>query len=110
GGKQCYLILEELGELEPAILENQTKLDACDLLCYTYDSSDPDSFTHIVNSRKRYPQLDGLPAVYTGLKADQDKTMQRSEEQPDKYTTSLNMAPPLHVSVTWSSISDFFVH
>lgn len=110
GGKQCYLILEELGELEPAILENQTKLDACDLLCYTYDSSDPDSFTHIVNLRKRYPQLDGLPAVYTGLKADQDKTMQRSEEQPDKYTTSLNMAPPLHVSVTWSSISDFFVH
>jgi len=110
GGKQCYLILEELGELEPAILENQTKLDACDLLCFTYDSSDPDSFTHIVNLRKRYPQLDGLPAVYTGLKADQDKTMQRSEEQPDKYTTSLNMAPPLHVSVTWSSISDFFVH
>ena len=36
GGKQCYLILEELGELEPAILENQAKLDACDLICYTY--------------------------------------------------------------------------
>ncbi|KAM9927531.1 hypothetical protein OXX80_010261, partial [Metschnikowia pulcherrima] len=27
GGKQCYLILEELGELEPAILENQKRLD-----------------------------------------------------------------------------------
>jgi len=109
GGKQCYLILEELGELEPAILDNQAKLDACDLICYTYDSSDPDSFSHIVSLREKYPQLDELPAVYVALKADQDKTMQRSEMQPDEYTTSLNMSAPLHVSVTWSSISELFV-
>ncbi|KAK5146345.1 ERMES complex Ca(2+)-binding regulatory GTPase gem1, partial [Oleoguttula sp. CCFEE 6159] len=98
GGKQCYLILEELGELEPAILENQAKLDACDILCYTYDSSDPDSFAHIVELRKKYPQLDALPAIYTALKADQDKTMQRSELQPDDYTNALNMAAPLHLA------------
>lgn len=110
GGKQVYLILEELGELEPAILENQAKLDACDLLCYTYDSSDPDSFAYIVELRKKYPHLDGLPAVYAALKADQDKAMQRCEEQPDEYTSALNMAAPLHVSATWSSISELFVH
>ncbi|KAJ4371870.1 ERMES complex Ca(2+)-binding regulatory GTPase gem1 [Didymella sp. IMI 355093] len=110
GGKQCYLILEELGELEPAILENQAKLDACDLLCYTYDSSDPDSFAHIVELRKRYPHLDALPAVYSALKADEDKTMQRCELQPDEYTSALRMPPPLHVSATWSSISELFVH
>ena len=110
GGKQCYLILEELGQLEPAILENEAKLDACDLLCYTYDSSDPDSFAYIVELRKKYPHLDGLPAVYTALKADQDKAMQRCDEQPDEYTSSLNMAAPLHVSATWSSISELFVH
>ncbi|TKA77720.1 Mitochondrial Rho GTPase 1 [Cryomyces minteri] len=110
GGKQCYLILEELGELEPAILENGAKLDACDILCYTYDSSDPDSFAHIVELRKKYPQLDALPAIYTALKADQDKTMQRSELQPDDYTNASNMAAPLHVSVTWASISELFVH
>ncbi|TLS23992.1 hypothetical protein PpBr36_08097 [Pyricularia pennisetigena] len=109
GGKQCYLILEELGELEPAILENQAKLDACDLICYAYDSSDPDSFSHIENLRRRYPQLDDLPAIYTALKADRDKTTQRSELQPDAYTSSLNMSTPLHVSVTWSSISELFV-
>jgi Ras family protein T1 len=103
------LILEELGELEPAILENQAKLDACDLICYTYDSSDPDSFSHIVSLRENYPHLDDLPAVYVALKADQDKTMQRSEKQPDEYTTSLNMSTPLHVSVTWNSISELFV-
>lgn len=110
GGKQCYLILEELGELESAILENQAKLDACDTLCYTYDSSDPDSFTHIVDLRKKYSQLDGLPVIYAALKADQDKTVQRSELQPDQYTNALNMAAPLHVSVTWGSITELFVH
>ena len=109
GGKQCYLILEELGELEPAILENQAKLDACDLICYTYDSSDPDSFSHIVALREKYPQLDELPAIYTALKADQDKTTQRSETQPDEYTSTLNMSAPLHVSVTWNSISELFI-
>ncbi|KAK0617197.1 EF hand associated-domain-containing protein [Immersiella caudata] len=108
GGKQCYLILEELGELEPAILENQAKLDACDLICYTYDSSEPDSFSHIVELRKRYPQLDELPAIYTALKADRDKTTQRSELQPDTYTSAINMNPPMHVSITWN-ISELFV-
>lgn len=109
GGKQCYLILEELGELEPAILDNQVKLDACDLICYAYDSSDPESFLHIVDMRRRFPQLDDLPAIYTALKADKDKATQRSELQPDQYTSSLMMSSPLHVSVTWNSISEFFV-
>jgi Ras family protein T1 len=109
GGRQVYLILEELGELEPAILENQAKLDACDLICYTYDSSEPDSFSHIVDMRTKHPHLDDLPAIYTALKADKDKTNQRSELQPDEYTSSLNMSHPLHVSVTWNSISELFV-
>ncbi|KAG5941754.1 ERMES complex Ca(2+)-binding regulatory GTPase gem1 [Claviceps sorghi] len=109
GGKQVYLIFEELGELEPAILENRTKLDSCDLICYSYDSSDPDSFSHIVDMRSKYPQLDDLPSVYTALKADKDKTTQRSELQPDQYTSSLNMNTPLHVSVTWNSIAELFV-
>ncbi|KAF5716560.1 mitochondrial Rho GTPase 1 [Fusarium mundagurra] len=109
GGKQVYLILEELGELEPAILENPAKLDACDLICYAYDSSDPDSFSHIVDLRNKYTHLDELPSIYTALKADKDKTNQRCELQPDQYTASLNMSLPLHVSVTWGSISELFV-
>ena len=109
GGKQCYLILEELGELEPAILENKSKLDTCDILIYTYDSSDPDSFSHITSLRSKYPNLEDLPALYVALKADNDKTTQRSEVQPDDYTTALGMNKPLHVSVTWDSISEMFV-
>ncbi|KAI9790137.1 MAG: ERMES complex Ca(2+)-binding regulatory GTPase gem1, partial [Piccolia ochrophora] len=109
GGKQCYLILEELGELEPAILENQAKLDKCDILCYAYDSSDPDSFAHILDLRQKYPHLAELPTIHAALKADLDKTVQRSEAQPDEHTAALNMHPPVHVSVTWSSISELFV-
>ncbi|KAH7367522.1 mitochondrial Rho GTPase [Plectosphaerella cucumerina] len=109
GGRQCYLILEELGELEPAILENQARLDACDLICYAYDSSDPDSFSHIADLRRRYPHLDELPAIYIALKADRDKTTQRFELQPDEYTSSLMMSAPLHVSVTWNSITELFI-
>ncbi|KAM9886544.1 hypothetical protein OXX69_013715, partial [Metschnikowia pulcherrima] len=73
GGKQCYLILEELGELEPAILENQKRLDQCDVICYAYDSSDPDSFQYIVNLREKYSKvLNDIPSVFAALKADLD--------------------------------------
>lgn len=109
GGKQCYLILHELGELEPAILENQAKLDACDLLCYTYDSSDPLSFAHIQSIRSRYKSLDDLPSVYAALKADADRAVQRTEVQPDIYCEELKMPKPLHMSVRWKSIGEFFV-
>ena len=57
----------------------------CDVLCYTYDSSDPDSFAHIEALRSKYPQLDQLPAVYAALKADQDKTTQRFDLQPEFF-------------------------
>ena len=109
GGKQCTLILEELGELEPAILENEAKLSACDILVYTYDSSDPDSFSHILSLRNTYTHLDDLPALYVALKADNDKTTQRSEMQPEEYTAAQGMPKPLHVSVTWSSVGELFV-
>lgn len=109
GGKQCTLILEELGELEPAILENKAKLSTADILVYAYDSSDPDSFLHITNLRSTYPHLDELPTLYVALKADNDKTTQRSEVQPEEYTAGLGMSKPLHVSVTWGSVGELFV-
>ena len=109
GGKQCYLILEELGELEAAILENNSKLDTCDILVYAYDSSDHDSFSHIASLQSKNPRLAELPSIYVALKADKDKTTQRMEIQPDEYTVSRGMNKPLHVSVTWESISELFV-
>ncbi|KAI7196499.1 hypothetical protein D0869_05388 [Hortaea werneckii] len=109
GGKQCYLILSEMGELEPAILENPSKLmHTCDLLCFVYDSSDPDSFRHILDLRRKYPALEELPAVYTALKADRDRAVQRTEVQPDGFCEGMRMGKPLHVSVRWNSIGELF--
>uniref|UniRef100_A0A060T8I7 Mitochondrial Rho GTPase n=1 Tax=Blastobotrys adeninivorans TaxID=409370 RepID=A0A060T8I7_BLAAD len=110
GGKQCYMILEELGEQEPAILENVQRLNSCDVLCYTYDSGDPDSFAYLVSLREKYPHLDCLPAVYVALKADLDRAQQRCDLQPDAYTRNIGMASPLHVSEYWpSSLFELFV-
>lgn len=103
GGKQCYLILTELGTLEPAVLSNPALLSRCDVLCYAYDSSDPSSFSHITSIREKYKLLPGIPAVFAACKADLDKTMQRAEVQPEEYTRELGMSAPLHVSAAWTS-------
>ena len=109
GGKQCTLILSELGELEPAILENPSKLSAADLVVYAYDSSDPDSFAYVPTLRTQHPHLAEMPSLYVALKADMDRSTQRGDVQPEEYTTSLGLGKPLHVSVTWGSISELFV-
>lgn len=110
GGKQCYLILQELGELEPAILENQKRLDQCDILCCVYDSADPDSFSHLVELREKYPQIDQLPVVYAALKADLDRQQQRTDEQPDQCCTRLGLNIPMHVSAEWpASLNALFM-
>ncbi|KAL9128520.1 MAG: hypothetical protein Q9217_002816 [Psora testacea] len=110
GGKQCTLILEELGELEPAILENPSKLFAADLMVYAYDSSDPDSFAYIRQLRSQHPHLEAMPSLHVALKADMDKSTQRGDVQPEEYTSSLGLSKPLHVSVRWGSISELFVN
>ena len=111
GGKQCYLILEELGELEPAILENKSRLDQCDIICYVYDSSDPESFQYLVELRKKHGcKLDEIPSVFVALKADLDKQQQRSDVQPENYTRDLFLNSPLHVSLNWnSSLHELFI-
>lgn len=110
GGKQVYLILEELGELEPAILDNQSKLHQCDVLCLTYDSSDPNSFHYLVELEEKHPLIASVPTIIVALKADLDRQQQRFDIQPEEYTTSLNIPPPLHVSSTWpSSLTELFV-
>jgi len=115
GGKQHHLILTELGELEEAILDNPAKLALADLICYTYDSSDPDSFAHIVSLRRKYAQnLQDMPSVTAALKADRDKAVQSCEVSPEdelaREELGLGGAPPMHTSVRWGSIQELFVH
>lgn len=103
GGKQCYLIMEELGELEKAILDNKEKIDLCDVLCFAYDSSDPESFQHLIEVKQKYTYLDDIPSVFVALKADLDRQQQRSDFLPEPYTKSLHLSPPLHISSNWAS-------
>ncbi|KAI5310652.1 ERMES complex Ca(2+)-binding regulatory GTPase gem1, partial [Ascosphaera atra] len=112
GGKQCYLILNELGPLTPAVLENKSKLlSTVDVIAYTYDSSDPDSFAYIPTLRAKHPYLTNVPSLFVAMKADLDRTTQRSDVQPDEYTASQDLpGPPLHVSATWGSVSELFVN
>lgn len=113
GGRQVYLILNELGEAASATLDNAAKLlDQCDVVVYVYDSSDPDSFAYIPAVRGKYPHLEDLPAVYVALKADLDRTTQRGEVQPDQYTREVQRMPqgtPVHTSVRWEGIGEVFV-
>lgn len=111
GGKQCYLILEELGELEPAILENKQRLDLCDVICYTYDSSDPSLFQYLVELRQKYSKmLDDVPSIFVALKADLDKQEQRADVQPENYTRDLFLSSPLHISNAWTtSLHELFI-
>lgn len=110
GGKQAYLILEELGELESAILDNDARLQQCDVLCMTYDSSDPDSFQYLVELSQRHPLINKIPTIIVALKADLDRQQQRFDIQPEDYTNLKFLPPPLHVSSTWpASLNELFV-
>ena len=40
---------EFTSNLEIEILQNKNKMEGCDLLCFVYDSSDPNSFAYIAN-------------------------------------------------------------
>ncbi|KAL9639128.1 MAG: hypothetical protein Q9204_001235 [Flavoplaca sp. TL-2023a] len=110
GGKQVTLILSELGDHEPSILDNAAKIAQCDVLLYTYDSSDADSFAYVVNLREKYKDhLDDLPLLFVATKADRDRVRQDCETQPEEYAAELGVQKPLHVSVAWESVSELFV-
>ncbi|CCH58235.1 hypothetical protein TBLA_0A04400 [Henningerozyma blattae CBS 6284] len=110
GGKQCYLILQELGEQEEAILENKEKLDKCDVLCLLYDSSDPESFSYLIELLTKHTHLNKVPVIFVACKADLDKQQQRCDTQPDELAESLSLAHPLHISSAWpSSLNELFV-
>lgn len=109
GGKQVTLLLSELGDHESSILANSSALDKCDVLLYTYDSSDAESFSYIPLLRHKYPQLEDIPALFVALKADTDRVKQNYEVQPEEYTDQLRMQKPLHVSVAWGSVQELFV-
>lgn len=110
GGKQFYMILQEFGEIDTEILSNKEKLKTCDVVCLTYDSSDPDSFSYILELFDRFEELKNLPIIIVGLKADLDKQQQRCSIQPDDFCEKMLLSHPLHISSKWlSSLNELFI-
>ncbi|KTW25755.1 hypothetical protein T552_03368 [Pneumocystis carinii B80] len=106
---QRYLVLEELTDDESSVLSNPKKLDSCDVLCLTYDSSDPESFGYLLKLNEKYPEINSIPCIYVATKADLDRQQQRCDIQPDQYTQAQCLRSPIHVSIPWMSTSDLFV-
>ena len=91
------------------MLSDSKALDNVDVICFTYDSADPDSFAFIADIRDRFPHINLIPTIYAATKADLDKQEQRYYVQPDTYTRQLGLQPPIHVSALWGATGDLFV-
>ncbi|CAI2168666.1 3676_t:CDS:10 [Funneliformis geosporum] len=98
-GAEKYLVLQEFGsKYEAEILQNKRKMEACDLLCFVFDSSDVNSFSYIVELRKRH-NLDNYPTVFVATK-----------NQPDVYCRALGLSGPVSVSVKKQQTADLWNH
>ncbi|KAI8328373.1 EF hand associated-domain-containing protein [Chlamydoabsidia padenii] len=107
-GVEKYLVLEEVGaKREVEILSSKKRLDACDLLCFVYDTSDVNSFGYLANLREKY-KLDHVPVVYVATKCELDLVTQRYEVQPDVYCRQMKLAVPLSVSVKEHQMADLY--
>ncbi|CCE64502.1 hypothetical protein TPHA_0H02990 [Tetrapisispora phaffii CBS 4417] len=111
GSKQYYLILQETGVEELAMLENKDKLKNSDVICLMYDSSDPDSFSYLVELFEKYKeQFESLPVILVASKADLDKQQQRCHIQPDLFAETLFIDHPLHISCNWiNSLNELLI-
>ncbi|SAM07603.1 hypothetical protein [Absidia glauca] len=107
-GVEKYLVLEEVGaKREVEVLSSKKRLDACDLLCFVYDTSDVNSFGYLANLREKY-KLDHVPVVYVATKCELDLVTQRYEVQPDVYCRQMKLAVPLSVSVKEHQMADLY--
>ncbi|KAI7856736.1 EF hand associated-domain-containing protein [Circinella umbellata] len=107
-GVEKYLVMEEIGaSREAEILSDKQRLEACDLLCFVYDTSDVNSFGYVASLREKY-KIDHVPTVFAATKCELDLVTQRYEVQPDVYCRNLGLAVPLSVSVKQHQMADLY--
>ncbi|KAI8059637.1 EF hand associated-domain-containing protein [Gongronella butleri] len=107
-GVEKYLVMEEIGaEREAEVLSSKKRLEACDLLCFVYDTSNAHSFDYLASLREKY-KLDHVPVVFVATKCELDLVTQRYEVQPDVYCRQLKLAVPLSVSVKEQQMADLY--
>ncbi|ORX62339.1 mitochondrial Rho GTPase [Hesseltinella vesiculosa] len=107
-GVEKYLVMEEIGaDQEAEVLSSKKRLEACDLLCFVYDTSNAQSFDYLASLREKY-KLDHVPVVFVATKCELDLVTQRYEMQPDVYCRQLKLAVPLSVSVREHQMADLY--
>ncbi|EEB06870.1 GTPase Gem1 [Schizosaccharomyces japonicus yFS275] len=109
--KQRYLVLSEVQDTDYDVFSDVRTLDACDVLCLLYDSSNPSSFSYIANILESYPLLNKIPCVIAATKADLDRQQQRYTIQPDEYAKRRGLSSPTHISTAaaWNAPKEFFI-
>ncbi|KAI9312446.1 EF hand associated-domain-containing protein [Dichotomocladium elegans] len=107
-GVEKYLVMEEIGSSREAeILSSKHRLEACDLLCFVYDTSDVNSFGYVASLREKY-KVENIPTVFVATKCELDLVTQRYEVQPDVYCRNLGLAVPLSVSVKQHQMAELY--
>ncbi|KAJ3315081.1 ERMES complex Ca(2+)-binding regulatory GTPase gem1, partial [Blyttiomyces sp. JEL0837] len=108
GGAEKYMVLQEFGPTyDVEILQNRKRLEACDVICFVYDSGDVNSFAYVANLRSRY-DIGNIPCIFIATKSDQDLVPQRYEIQPDAYCRQAGLLVPVSVSVRDHVLADVF--
>ncbi|KAJ1553094.1 ERMES complex Ca(2+)-binding regulatory GTPase gem1, partial [Nowakowskiella sp. JEL0078] len=109
GGAEKYLVMQEFGPgFDREVFQNRKLMEACDMLCFVYDSADANSFTYVANLRKLRYEGEQLPCVFVATKSDADYVPQRYEVQPDAYCRNLGLAVPLSVSMKEQVTADLY--
>lgn len=123
--------MEEYGsQFDATVLQSRKKLEACDVLCFVYDSGDANSFAYVANlrvimhflclqwqngridgatqSQDKFQQLSDLPCVFVATKSDLDLVPQRFEVQPDVYCRNLGLPVPVSLSLKQHVTADIY--
>ncbi|XP_027043432.1 mitochondrial Rho GTPase 1-A-like isoform X1 [Pocillopora damicornis] len=86
--QEKYLVLREIEWENSGFLLHDRR---CDVACFLYDSSDPASFTQVVQLREKLPKT--VPCMLVAGKSEGVAAKQDFEMQPSLYC-SLNKLPP----------------
>ena len=94
--------------LDQEILSDPGQVASFDVVCYVYDSSDPNSFGYIANLRQKFGVMSNIPSIFVASKSDLDRVSQRYEVQPDVYCRQLALPAPVFVSAKDGVLADLF--
>ena len=100
--------IQEFGSRsEGEALSSRHRLEACDLLLFLYDLSDPHSFSYIANLISTY-KLYSYPIMVVGTKSDLDPAVQKFETQPEAWCRNLGIEEPRRWSSKESTVTDLY--